>query len=117
MMLAQDDRDALHDRRRHPRRAPPRHRPLRRIAWTTALRRSSFAFFASLGLPGLSGFIAEIMTFVGAFNGTPGPRSSRCRRGLHRLLPDHAAEGLSGRHPRPGTSALPGRRANARRAC
>jgi NADH-quinone oxidoreductase subunit M len=30
---------------------------------------ASFAFFASLGLPGLSGFIAEITTFVGAFNG------------------------------------------------
>jgi NADH-quinone oxidoreductase subunit M len=28
---------------------------------------ASFAFFASLGLPGLSGFIAEITTFVGAF--------------------------------------------------
>ena len=30
---------------------------------------ASFAFFASLGLPGMSGFIAEITTFVGAFNG------------------------------------------------
>ena len=30
---------------------------------------ASFAFFASLGLPGLSGFIAEITTFVGAFDG------------------------------------------------
>jgi len=30
---------------------------------------ASFAFFASLGLPGLSGFVAEITTFVGAFNG------------------------------------------------
>ncbi len=30
---------------------------------------ASFAFFASLGLPGFSGFIAEITTFVGAFNG------------------------------------------------
>jgi NADH-quinone oxidoreductase subunit M len=30
---------------------------------------ASFAFFASLGLPGLSGFIAEITTFVGAFEG------------------------------------------------
>jgi NADH-quinone oxidoreductase subunit M len=30
---------------------------------------ASFAFFASLGLPGLSGFIAEITTFLGAFNG------------------------------------------------
>ncbi len=30
---------------------------------------ASFAFFASLGLPGLSGFIAEITTFIGAFNG------------------------------------------------
>ena len=29
----------------------------------------SIAMFASLGLPGFSGFIAEIMTFVGAFNG------------------------------------------------
>jgi NADH-quinone oxidoreductase subunit M len=28
---------------------------------------AAFAFFASLGLPGLSGFVAEIMTFVGAF--------------------------------------------------
>jgi NADH-quinone oxidoreductase subunit M len=28
---------------------------------------ASFAFFASLGLPGMSGFIAEITTFVGAF--------------------------------------------------
>jgi NADH-quinone oxidoreductase subunit M len=27
----------------------------------------SFAFFASLGLPGLSGFIAEAMVFLGAF--------------------------------------------------
>ncbi len=30
---------------------------------------ASFAFFASLGLPGMSGFIAEITTFIGAFNG------------------------------------------------
>ena len=30
---------------------------------------ASLAFFASLGLPGGSGFIAEITTFVGAFNG------------------------------------------------
>ncbi len=30
---------------------------------------ASFAFFASLGLPGFSGFIAELTTFVGAFNG------------------------------------------------
>ena len=30
---------------------------------------ASLAFFASLGLPGMSGFIAEITTFVGAFNG------------------------------------------------
>jgi len=30
---------------------------------------ASFAFFASLGLPGLSGFIAEITTFIGAFAG------------------------------------------------
>jgi NADH-quinone oxidoreductase subunit M len=30
---------------------------------------ASFAFFASLGLPGLSGFIAEITTFLGAFDG------------------------------------------------
>ncbi|MDF1701877.1 MAG: NADH-quinone oxidoreductase subunit M [Planctomycetota bacterium] len=30
---------------------------------------ASIAFFASLGLPGGSGFIAEITTFVGAFNG------------------------------------------------
>jgi NADH-quinone oxidoreductase subunit M len=30
---------------------------------------ASFAFFASLGLPGLSGFVAEITTFVGAFEG------------------------------------------------
>lgn len=30
---------------------------------------ASFAFFASLGLPGLSGFIAEIVTLIGAFNG------------------------------------------------
>ncbi len=30
---------------------------------------ASFAFFASLGLPGLSGFVAEITTFVGAFDG------------------------------------------------
>jgi NADH-quinone oxidoreductase subunit M len=41
------------------------------LAWTmpryAAL--ASFAFFASLGLPGLSGFVAEIMTFIGAFNG------------------------------------------------
>ncbi|MFC1556109.1 NuoM family protein [candidate division KSB1 bacterium] len=28
----------------------------------------SFAFFASLGLPGLSGFIAEAMVFIGAFS-------------------------------------------------
>jgi NADH-quinone oxidoreductase subunit M len=41
------------------------------LAWTmpryTVL--ASFAFFASLGLPGLSGFIAEIVTFIGAFHG------------------------------------------------
>jgi len=30
---------------------------------------ASFAFFASLGLPGLSGFIAEIITLLGAFHG------------------------------------------------
>lgn len=29
---------------------------------------ASFAFFASLGLPGLSGFIAEILVFMGGFN-------------------------------------------------
>lgn len=29
---------------------------------------ASFAFFASLGLPGMSGFIAEFTTFVGAFS-------------------------------------------------
>jgi NADH-quinone oxidoreductase subunit M len=29
---------------------------------------ASFAFFASLGLPGMSGFIAEITTFVGVFS-------------------------------------------------
>jgi len=28
----------------------------------------SFAFFASLGLPGLSGFIGEVMVFIGAFS-------------------------------------------------
>jgi NADH-quinone oxidoreductase subunit M len=28
---------------------------------------AAFAFFASLGLPGLSGFIAEATTFIGAF--------------------------------------------------
>jgi NADH-quinone oxidoreductase subunit M len=41
------------------------------LAWTmpryAAL--ASFAFFASLGLPGLSGFVAEITSFVGAFGG------------------------------------------------
>ncbi|MCC6740892.1 MAG: NADH-quinone oxidoreductase subunit M [Planctomycetia bacterium] len=32
----------------------------------------TFAFFASLGLPGMSGFIAEAMCFIGAWqNGTP----------------------------------------------
>ena len=30
---------------------------------------ASLAFFASLGLPGLSGFVAELTTFVGAFAG------------------------------------------------
>ncbi len=30
---------------------------------------ASLAFFASLGLPGMSGFVAEITTFVGAFDG------------------------------------------------
>jgi len=39
------------------------------LAWTMPRYAvlASFAFFASLGLPGLSGFIAEITTFVGAF--------------------------------------------------
>jgi NADH-quinone oxidoreductase subunit M len=41
------------------------------LAWTMPRYAilASFAFFASLGLPGLSGFIAEITTFVGAFAG------------------------------------------------
>ena len=48
------------------------HRDLDRfggLAWTMPKYAilASFAFFASLGLPGLSGFIAEITTFVGAF--------------------------------------------------
>jgi len=41
------------------------------LAWTMpgyALA-ASFAFFASLGLPGMSGFIAEFTTFLGAFSG------------------------------------------------
>jgi len=40
------------------------------LAWTMPRYAvlASFAFFASLGLPGLSGFIAEITTFVGSFN-------------------------------------------------
>ena len=42
------------------------------LAWTMPkyVVLASFAFFASLGLPGLSGFIAEITTFVGAFAST-----------------------------------------------
>ena len=41
------------------------------LAWTMPKYAvlASFAFFASLGLPGLSGFIAELTTFVGAFKG------------------------------------------------
>jgi NADH-quinone oxidoreductase subunit M len=41
------------------------------LAWTMPkyFVLASFAFFASLGLPGLSGFIAELTTFIGAFNG------------------------------------------------
>ena len=41
------------------------------LAWTMPRYAvlASFAFFASLGLPGLSGFVAEITAFVGAFNG------------------------------------------------
>jgi NADH-quinone oxidoreductase subunit M len=39
------------------------------LAWTMPRYAvlASFAFFASLGLPGLSGFVAEATTFVGAF--------------------------------------------------
>ncbi len=39
------------------------------LAWTMPKYAvlASFAFFASLGLPGLSGFIAEITVFVGSF--------------------------------------------------
>jgi NADH-quinone oxidoreductase subunit M len=32
---------------------------------------AAFGFFASLGLPGLSGFIAEITVFVGSFQAWP----------------------------------------------
>ena len=31
---------------------------------------AGLAFFVSLGLPGFSGFIAEILVLVGAFNGS-----------------------------------------------
>jgi NADH-quinone oxidoreductase subunit M len=48
------------------------HRDLDRfggLAWTMPRYAvlGSFAFFASLGLPGLSGFVAELTTFLGAF--------------------------------------------------
>jgi NADH-quinone oxidoreductase subunit M len=33
---------------------------------------TAFAFFAALGLPGLSGFIAEVLVFLGAFKTYPG---------------------------------------------
>lgn len=33
---------------------------------------TAFAFFAALGLPGLSGFIAEVLVFLGAFKAFPG---------------------------------------------
>jgi len=36
---------------------------------------ASIAFFASLGLPGMSGFIAELTTFMGAFNAGGAVRS------------------------------------------
>jgi NADH-quinone oxidoreductase subunit M len=41
------------------------------LAWTMPRYAvlASFAFFASLGLPGLSGFVAEVTTFLGAFAG------------------------------------------------
>ncbi len=50
------------------------HRDLDRfggLAWTMPRYAmfGSFAFFASLGLPGMSGFIAEFTTFLGAFAG------------------------------------------------
>ena len=32
---------------------------------------AAFAIFASLGLPGLSGFVAEITVFLGSFDGAP----------------------------------------------
>ena len=68
-----DQRHALHDRGRDLRPRPPsRPGPLRRPGLEHAQYGvlASFAFFASLGLPTLSGFIAEATTFVGAF-GSP----------------------------------------------
>ncbi len=78
---------------------------------------ASFAFFASLGLPGMSGFIAEITTFVGAFaSEIQGFQlfalDLAARRRDHRgLLPDHPPEGLPRRHARglQGREALPRR--------
>src|SRR5690606_2853313 len=40
-----------------------------RMRWTTAF--FLIAGLTSLGLPGLSGFIAEVMVFIGAFNTQP----------------------------------------------
>ena len=43
------------------------------LAWVmpTYFTLAAFGFFASLGLPGLSGFIAEITVFLGAFDAFP----------------------------------------------
>ena len=58
-----------------------------------------FAFMASLGLPGLSGFIGEVLMFLGAFPGYACSRSwSRRRRCHHRRVPPLGAAAGAARH-------------------
>ena len=63
----------LYDRAHTPRDRSLRRPRQRRCRSTRAF--FGFAFMASLGLPGLSGFIGEVLVFLGAF-----PRLSRRHR-------------------------------------
>ena len=69
-------RDALPPRRRDLRpRPPPRDRRLRRprVGHAASTPASpALAFFASLGLPGLSAFISEVLVLLGAWQPYPG---------------------------------------------
>jgi NADH-quinone oxidoreductase subunit M len=64
------------------------------------------AGLASLGLPGLSGFVAEITTFLGVARGAPRDDRRRLRRGaVGRLHPlDGAARLPRARQPRSGST-------------